>query len=293
MTYTGIRGDRPILVGLKELPVFIHYEYRKGNAMGGTMDALKEGFTAVESAGKKIGHVAADSEFYSADNINYLSGKSTFTIVADKDTAVMKAICRIPDNMWKPYYTIDGIKTDREIAMTVHAMEDTEAFGLAVMRWKKKQMTLFDTSDYFYHAIATNLTIDPEKVILRHQESIPEPCAAVWKYNERAQMENLIKELKYGIGMNHMPCGEFEANAMYFGIGILTYNLIIAKKHLVIKEGMEGNTPATLRWSLIQIPAWIVNHANRLTLKIATTVDKFNHYVRMIGRIQAIAASTG
>lgn len=293
MTYTGIKGDRPILVGLKELPVFIHYEYRKGNAMGGTMDALKKGFDAVESAGKKIGHVAADSEFYSADNINYLSGKSTFTIVADKDVAVMKTIRSIPDTAWNPYYTIDGIKTDREIAMTVHAMENTGAFGLAVMRWKKGQMTLFDQREYFYHAIATNLAVDPEKVILKHQESIPEPCTAVWKYNERAQMENLIKELKYGIGMNHMPCGEFEANAMYFGIGILTYNLMIAKKYLVIKEGMEKNAMETLRWNLMQIPAWIVSHANRVTLKLATTIDKFNHYVRMIERIQAIAASTG
>lgn len=239
-----------------------------------------------------MGHVAADSEFYSADNINYLLGKSTFTIVADKDSAVMKTISCIPENAWKPHYTLDGIKTDREIAMTVHAMENTEAFGLAVMQWKKKQMALFDTSDYFYHAIATNLNIDPEKIILKHQESIPEPCIVVWKYNERAQMENLIKELKYGIGMEHMPCGGFEANAMYFGIGILAYNLMVAKKHLIIQEGMERNTIETLRWNLIQIPAWIVRHAGRIALKVATTVDKFNHYIRMAGRIKAIA-STG
>lgn len=293
MTYTGARGDRPILVGLKELPVFVHYEYRKGNAMGGTTDALKEGFAAVESAGKKVGHVALDSEFYSADNINYLMGKATFTIVADKDTAVMKTIRCIPDNAWKPYFDKEGVETDREIVFTVHAMEETDAFGLVAMRWKKGQMTLFDCTEYFYHAIATNLTIDPEKAITKHRESVPESCTAAWKYNERAQMENLIKELKYGIGMDHMPCREFGANAMYFGVGVLTYNLMIAKKHMVIQEGMEGNTLATLRWNLMQIPAWIVNHANRLTLKIATTVDKFNHYVRMMRRIEAIAASTG
>jgi len=141
----------------------------------------------------------------------------------------MEAIYCIPDNVWKPHCTINGIKTDREIAVTVHAMENTGAFGLVVMRWEKGQMALFDQREYSYHAIAANLAVDPEKVILKHQESIPEPCTAVWKYNERAQMENLIKELKYGIGMNHMPCGEFEANALYFGIGILTYNLMIAK----------------------------------------------------------------
>ena len=29
----------------------------------------------------------------------------------------------------------------------------------------------------------------------------------------------------------------------------------------------------TLRWNLMEIPAWIVSHANRLTLKLATTVS--------------------
>lgn len=57
--------------------------------------------------------------------------------------------------------------------------------------------------------------------------------------NERAQMGNCIKELKSGVGMEHMPCGEFEANAMYFSIGVLTYNLMVAQKYFAIQEGMR------------------------------------------------------
>jgi hypothetical protein len=66
MLYTGQKGDRPILVGLKELPIFVHHKYRKGNAMGGTKEALQSGFETVEAAGKKIKHTALDSEFYTA-----------------------------------------------------------------------------------------------------------------------------------------------------------------------------------------------------------------------------------
>ncbi len=46
----------------------------------------------------------------------------------------------------------------------------------------------------------------------------------------------LLIQLKIGIGMEHMPFGEFEANAMYFIIGILKYNLMAAQKYFVVKE---------------------------------------------------------
>ncbi len=292
MTYTGVWGDRPILVGLKELPIFVHHEYRRGNAMGGTTRALRAGFEAVEAAGKKIKHVAADSEIYTGDNINHIRSKgATFSIVVDKDAAVMEVIRHIPAADWKPFYDKDVIKTDREIAVTVHAMAKTEAFTLVVLRWQKAQPDLFFPDPYCYHAIATDLKLDAAKVIKVHRESVPDPCKAVWKYNQRAQMENMLKELKGGFGAEHMPCGNFEANAMYFSISVLTYNLTVAQKHLVIQEGLQRSTIATLRWKLLQVPAWIARHGNRVYLKIAATMEKFNHYARMLNRIEAVAAS--
>jgi hypothetical protein len=292
MLYTGQEGDRPILVGLKELPIFVHHKYRKGNAMGGTKEALQNGFEVVEAAGKKIKHTACDSEFYNAEAINFLRGKNstTFTIVADKDAAVREVIKVIAEEQWRPYHNIEGMKTNREIAVTVHAMNATDAFSLVVMRWKKEQPSLFEPDGYFYHAIATNLEAEAEAAIMIHNESVPDACRAVWQYNERAQMENYLKELKIGVGMEQMPCGEFEANAMYFSIGVLTYNLMIAQKYFVIQEGMQNSTIATLRWKLVHIAAWIAEHSNRVRLKIATTLEKFNHYLRMMKRMEAIAA---
>lgn len=290
--YTGQEGDRPMLVGLKELPIFVYQRYRKGNAMGGTKEALENGFEVVEAAGKRVKHTACDSEFYNAEVINFLQGKkgSTFTIAADKDIAVKEAIRLIDEGQWRAYHGINGEKTDREIAVTVHAMNETSAFTLVVLRWKKEQLNLLEADEYFYHAIATNLDVDGEAVITIHNESVADACRAAWQYNERAQMENLIKELKTGVGMEQMPCGEFEANAMYFSIGVMTYNLMIAQKYFVIGEGLENCTIATLRWRLMQAAAWIAKHGNRVRLKIAASIEKFNHYMRMIKRMEAIAA---
>lgn len=45
------------------------------------------------------------------------------------------------------------------------------------------------------------------------------------RHNHRGQDENWHKELKAGFEMEQMPCGELEANAMHFAIGMLAYNL--------------------------------------------------------------------
>jgi hypothetical protein len=39
--------------------------------------------------------------------------------------------------------------------------------------------------------------------------------------------ENRIKDLKVGFGMEYMPCGSIRANAVFFAIGVLTYNLYL------------------------------------------------------------------
>ncbi|MGA1841386.1 MAG: hypothetical protein ACMUIU_12235 [bacterium] len=98
--------------------------------------------------------------------------------MADQDAAVKETINAIPKDEWKPYIDRYGIKTDREIAVTVHSMNKTEAFTLIVLRWKEKtkQLSLFKSSGYYYHAIATDLDIEAERVVEIHGESIPEAC---------------------------------------------------------------------------------------------------------------------
>ena len=292
MSYQGVKGYRPIVTAFREMPVVVWHRFRPGNAMGGALDALKGAYALLPS-GKRIKHAALDSEFYTADVINYVRSEgTTFTIVADKDEAVVGAIGAIAEGEWRPYFDKDGVKTDREIAVTVHCMEKTEAFTLVVLRWSNRQRDLFRGDEYCYHAIATDLEVEPEEAIVQHQESHPEQ-AFVWRYNERGQMENIIKELKVGMGMEQMPSGSFEANAMYFAIGVLAYNLYVAQKYFVIGEGYQKKTIHTLRWSLIQIPGKLISHGGRLILKIGATVEKFGHYMRMRQRHLALLLEPG
>jgi len=50
-------------------------------------------------------------------------------------------------------------------------------------------------------------------------------------------MENYIKELKSGFGMEQMPSGDFKANAWWFALGVIVYNTSILQKLSLLPEG--------------------------------------------------------
>ena len=152
--------------------------------------------------------------------------------------------------------------TDREISETIHATEKGKgAFRLIVLRWRENQSELFG-DNYRYHCLATNMT----------EESVSE---VVWFYNERAHIENHIKEIKGGFGMERMPSGEFKANAIHFAIGIMTYNLFIAQRLLTMPEDWKNKTIKSIRWLLVEMAGKLIEHGRMTILKIVTGFEKY------------------
>ena len=96
--------------------------------------------------------------------------------VVDQDEAVKKLIEGTREEEWQPYQSDDGIRTDREIAETVHAMNwGKSAFRVIVLRWRERQRDLFKNI-FRYHFTATGMVA----------ETLGE---VVWKYNERGQIK--------------------------------------------------------------------------------------------------------
>jgi len=260
-TYHQVQGYMPMLGYVDG--VCVGHQFREGNESPGS--GILEFAQSCEAAlpeGKRI-YFRSDSAAYQAQVINYYSqaGRS-FTITADLDAAVKREIRHLPETAWTPYRTAEGIATDREIAETVHTMNGTEqAFRLIVLRWANPQPTLFAAERFCYHAVATN-----------REEAASE---VVWKHNRRGHSENWQKELKVGLGMEQMPCGEFEANAMYFGIGVLAYNLAQLLKRRVLPESYRTATVATLRWKLYRLAGKLVRHARGWVLRIKAGLEKW------------------
>jgi hypothetical protein len=185
-----------------------------------------------------------------------------YAITADQDKAVKQVIGLIEEGEWKEPVRGCGY----EIAETVHCMNETKkAFRLVVKREIRRQGELFEKGgqQYFYHAVATN-GLEEEK-----------DTAGVLKWhNQRGQAENFNKELKIGVGMERMPCGQSYANAVFFRIGVIAYNLFIGFKRLSCPESWAKHTIATFRWKMVQVAGRIVKHAGETVLKLMIDLEK-------------------
>lgn len=258
MTYKGYPGYMPMLGALVEVPVWLVDDFRPGNRppQAEALAILDKALQRMP-AGKRIGFLRSDSAWYQADIFNRCEQRHiVFAVTADQDKAVKDVIATLRN--WQPVRERKGGFTDREWAEGVHCMSKTKnAFRLIVQRWLNPNRHKAGESPYCYHAIATN---DPEKSA---QEVIH------W-HNGRASSENFNKELKLGFGMNRLPCGDFGANAMYFRIGVLAYNLIVAMKALLLPPVYQRKTLATMRWLWLQTPAKLVSHGRQWILKITS-----------------------
>jgi hypothetical protein len=255
VTYKGEKGYQPQIGFLFEVGLILEDEFRDGNipAQAEAVSFIEKCFEAMPH-GKSITYLRSDSALYQAGVINRCFERGTlFTITADQDKGSKESVKAIRE--WSSY------QGDREVGETVHTMNGTkQAFRLIVIRWPRLQAELFDSSPYFYHAIATNREEKAEEVIKLH--------------NQRGEVENYIKELKSGFGMEWMPCGESYANAVFFRIGVIAYNLFLAMKLLALPGWYRAFTIQTVRWRLYQIAGAVVRHAHQLLLKLRAPMDK-------------------
>jgi hypothetical protein len=128
----------------------------------------------------------------------------------------------------------------------------------------RRQLALFDGpgTPYVYHVIATNWS--------PHEKSAQ---AVLDWYHQRGEVENFTKELKHGVGLERVPCGETWANAIWCRLGGIAYNLFIGFKRLACPTAWARHMVATLRWTLVQVAGRIVRHAGRFVLKLGIETD--------------------
>jgi len=262
-TYNGNKGYMPMLGFLYETPVCIYDEFREGNVC--PQSGQKEFYLECKKripVGKVIGYYRADSASYQAELFNQLEEDGVrYGITVDQDKAVKPLIALMSAEEWKEPVKGCGY----ELAETVHCMEKTKkAFRLVIKREVRRQGELFEKAGpFFYHAVATNWS---EK-----EKNTGEVLA--W-HNQRGQAENFNKELKNGMGMDRMPCGQSYANAVFFRIGVIAYNLFIGFKRLSCPESWMKQTIATFRWKMVQVAGRIVKHAGEVVLKLMIDLEK-------------------
>ena len=255
-TYNHLRGYHPLFAVIAGTGDVVHCRQRGGNANSGrgASSFLTETFNRIRSAGVSGAiTLRADSGFYSgAVAAACRKAGVRYSITVRLNKALHKVIAAIPDDAWAPIpYFLDGA----DVAETTYRPFGKKAplVRLIVRRVKPtpgSQLALL--VDWSFHAFVTDR--DGETIALEADHR----CHAV--------VENTIRDLKYGVGLNHMPSGRFGANAAWLALGVMAHNLARCTSRLGLGETLIATD--TLRRRYLAMPGRLTHSARKPTLHL-------------------------
>ena len=278
-TYKKHPGYVPMVGHIAETEQVVASDFRAGNVPPNkaNLEFIHQCEQALP-AGVSVSHVRIDAAGYQAEIVNYCHRNGIrFAIRARMDEALKQSMSAIKDSDWQPLVRADGTVSEHEaVARTLHTMVQTErAFTVVVQRRliepadKDPQQDMFPAllgdvdeqsvrcGKYLYRAIATDLDEDG----LNDHE-------IVQFYNQRGEAsENRIKELRSDFAAASLPCTDFGANAAYFKLCAMAYNLL-ALLRMVLPVKWERSRITTIRYRLYAVAGQIVHHARQWTLKL-------------------------
>ena len=240
-----------------------------------------------------------DAAGYQTKIIEYCDTQGIEYAIRAKTSAAMRAQSEAAsDSDWLPLLDKQGeVMGGQDTYRTSFCIGDYEkAFTLIIQRTALKGQASLDLDSqessgaisqggYIYRAIATNRgglsdsqivhwykvnwCVAPREGALGYKVNW---CVALREgalgYNQRAEdSENRLKELKLDFGGDTLPCPDFNANALYFLISALSYNLFALMRQLLPEE-LAHHRAMTLRWRLYAIAAKVVRTGRQLFVKL-------------------------
>ena len=281
-TYTHVRGYHPLFATMAATSDVIHTRLRAGNShtARGAAGFLAETFARARKAGASGPlTLRADSGFYSRAVVDACTKANVaYSVTVKLSKSLHGLISKIPEADWTPipYFVDDGADV-ATCDYRAFSGKKTITTRLVVRRTKPtpgSQLALL--VDYSYHAFITNRTGDTVSLDADHRR--------------HAVVENVIRDLKYGVGLNHLPSGRFGANAAWLGLNVIAHNMAnwtvrIGGLDTSDNVPLDDDVTATGTIPADGIPAPTPGH-DRPKRKSFVATDTFRrHHLRMPGRI--------
>jgi hypothetical protein len=286
--YQGGRGYQPAAIYWVEQDLVVADEYRDGNVPAG-MDNLRliqRGFASLPATVKEY-YFRADSACYDERVLQWLAdpqrpggpaGPIGFTISADM-TEPLRALCAaVPEAAWalleaRAEETVRGA----EVEFTPGEWPKTAwPLRYLVLQIRKTQGRLFAAGhDTKYLAVVTNREGTIAAVIR-------------WHWEKAGTIELVHDVTKNELGAAVPPCGRFGANAAWYRLSLLTYNVLSAMKSLALPGHLGAARPKRLRFALFTMAGRLVSHAGGLVLRISADAERLVGLVAARARLAAL-----
>jgi hypothetical protein len=283
VAYDGTPGYQPVVVLWAEQDVVVHDEFRDGHVPAGCGN-VRVVAQAVANLPRGITRIRlrADSALYETAVLRWCEAHEIeYAISADLSEQLRAEIRRLPEAAWQveredpdavrawaevPYVPDDGDhRKDRPCVRRY----------LAVRVQQRQGSLLADGSAIRYFAVVTNRAGDGLALLQWHRE-------------KAGTVEHTHHILKNELAAAALPSGKFGANAAWFRLNTLTYNLLSALKRLTLPGDLRTARPKRLRFLLFNTVGKVISHARQTFLRLTGAVQHAL-LVRVRARIAALA----
>lgn len=274
-TYTHVRGYHPLLAVLSSTGEVVHAQLRGGPAH--TAQGVARFIAQTHARLRGAGHTGeltlrADAGFYSEKVVRACRTKKVrFSIGLPLHKSLAARIAALPETVWQPIgYVFPGAAV-AELPYTAFGKHGVPV-RLIVRRVPPSpgsQLALF--AAYAYHAFICDRDGDTLALEADHRR--------------HAEIENVIRDLKYGVGLNHLPSGVFGANAAWLALQVMAHNL---GRWVGQLAGTPRTTTKTLRTRFWALPGRITRSARRWRLALPTHWPWQEAFTCALLRLQAL-----
>jgi hypothetical protein len=275
-TYEGRRGYQPLVVVWAELDVVVADEFRKGNvpARQAPLACVRAGFAALPE-GITQRYFRGDSACHENGLIGWLDhpdrasepgGPIGFVISAVQTEPLAAALRAVSERQWRTFgREADG--TQRQWAELDYvpgaAYEQKQARPLRYLglRLAKPQGELFaGGTAHHYHAVISNRCERGDRRLAWHRE-------------KAGTVEHTHEEVKNGLGGGRLPSGKFGANAAWFRLALMAYNVVSAMRGLALGGALRTAKLKRLRLWVFALCGRMSCSGGTLRLRLSTDAE--------------------
>lgn len=288
-SYKGHKAYQPLNVWWAEQELFVHTEFRSGNVPAGFEQkrVLEEALDLLPKGVQRV-RMRSDTAGYQHELLRFCEsgahkrfGRIEFAVGCPVDKAFKRSVAALPENAWQPLQRlVNGrlMPTGREWAEVCHVTDGAGTskhapiYRYLVTREPLEEQTPlpglgadaqnypFPTMDlargrYKVHGVVTNMDWAGDELIR-------------WLYERCGKSEQAHGALKEDLAGGKLPSGCFGANAAWWWVSVLAFNLNAALQGVVLGEGWKNKRMKAMRFHLINIAGRVINRARQWLIRL-------------------------
>lgn len=269
VAYDGTVGYQPVVGVWVEPDLIVHDEFRDGHVPAGCGNVrfLERAVAALPPGVRQI-RVRGDSALYEQALLAWCDARLiAYAISADLSPQLHAELVRLPEAAWQvEREEPDAVRQWAEVAYVPddhdYRKDRSCPRRYLALRIRKRQGALFaDGRTVQHHVIVTNREGDGLALLRWHRE-------------KAGTVEHVHHVLKNELAAGALPSGQFGANAAWFRLNALTYNLLSLLKRVALPGDFADARPKRLRFGVFNTMGKVVQHARRTLLRLASAAHK-------------------